>query len=305
MTSPLGEARDRDRLGRPLPVWQRLPPRSAGRAVPHEHGTSPTASMVAISARFRPPPSSAGPSPFTPTKTAMAASSGARRRGDDARLPAIPPQPKGDSPCPRSVNSHARPDGYIGPLRTLSFDCELTFVTADNADSENAPAYRVHLGDETRPGGRRGLETLPANGRARLSRSSWTIRHFRFRSAPGCSSRTRTDATGACTGPARKSATSRTERCAASACPQHCGGAALAAALPSFSFPACPSAWSKAAPSSLSRRPPDSSRSAIHSPLILPRRRSAFAFPNTGSSPSWAPRAPAIRAPSHPRARWG
>ena len=196
------------------------------------------------------------------------------------------------------------PGGYSGRLRTLWFDCELTFVTADNADSDNAPATGfISATNTVRRSARAG--NTPANGRARSSPSSWTIRHFRFRSAPGCSSRMRTDATGACTGPARKSATTRTERCAASACPQHCGGAALAAASPSFSFPACPSAWSKAASFSLSRRPPDSSRSAIHSPLTLPRRRVAFAFPNTGSSPSWAPRAPALRVPSHPRARWG
>ena len=41
-------------------------------------------------------------------------------------------------------------DGYSGRIRSLSFDCALTFVTAENADSENAPAYRVHLGDEGR-----------------------------------------------------------------------------------------------------------------------------------------------------------
>jgi len=43
------------------------------------------------------------------------------------------------------------PGGYSGRLRTLWFGCELTFVTADNADSDNAPAYRVHLGDEDGP----------------------------------------------------------------------------------------------------------------------------------------------------------
>ena len=43
------------------------------------------------------------------------------------------------------------PTGYIGRIRSLSFDCELTFVSVDSPDSENAPAYRVHLGDEDGP----------------------------------------------------------------------------------------------------------------------------------------------------------
>lgn len=41
--------------------------------------------------------------------------------------------------------------GYCGRVRTLSFDLELTFVPAENADVENAPAYRIHLGGEDGP----------------------------------------------------------------------------------------------------------------------------------------------------------
>lgn len=43
------------------------------------------------------------------------------------------------------------PSGYSGRVRTASLDLELTFVPAENADDENAPAYRVHLGDEDGP----------------------------------------------------------------------------------------------------------------------------------------------------------
>lgn len=43
------------------------------------------------------------------------------------------------------------PSGYSGRVRTLSFDLELTFVPAENADVENAPAYRIHLGGEDGP----------------------------------------------------------------------------------------------------------------------------------------------------------
>lgn len=37
--------------------------------------------------------------------------------------------------------------GFAGRLRTLALDAELTFVSAGNADAENAPDYRIHLGD--------------------------------------------------------------------------------------------------------------------------------------------------------------
>ena len=43
------------------------------------------------------------------------------------------------------------PSGYSGQLRTLSLDVELTFVPSDNAESEKAPASRIHLGDEDGP----------------------------------------------------------------------------------------------------------------------------------------------------------
>ncbi len=43
------------------------------------------------------------------------------------------------------------PSGYSGRVRTLSFDVELTFVPAENVEAENAPAYRIHLGDDNGP----------------------------------------------------------------------------------------------------------------------------------------------------------
>lgn len=41
--------------------------------------------------------------------------------------------------------------GFIGRIRTLSFDTGFTIVPADASDAENAPDYRVHLGDEDGP----------------------------------------------------------------------------------------------------------------------------------------------------------
>nr|WP_295741093.1 DUF736 domain-containing protein [uncultured Acidocella sp.] len=41
--------------------------------------------------------------------------------------------------------------GYSGHIRTLSLDTELVLVPADHSDSENAPDYRIHLGDADGP----------------------------------------------------------------------------------------------------------------------------------------------------------
>lgn len=42
-------------------------------------------------------------------------------------------------------------NGFSGRLRTLSLDIELTIVPADASEIENAPNYRVHIGDEDGP----------------------------------------------------------------------------------------------------------------------------------------------------------
>ncbi|MHB8886155.1 MAG: DUF736 domain-containing protein [Methylovirgula sp.] len=38
------------------------------------------------------------------------------------------------------------PNGYAGRLRTLSLNVQLSIVTADHSDAENAPDFRVHIG---------------------------------------------------------------------------------------------------------------------------------------------------------------
>jgi uncharacterized protein (DUF736 family) len=38
-------------------------------------------------------------------------------------------------------------DGYSGRLRTLTLDVELTLVPANSGDGENAPDFRIHLGE--------------------------------------------------------------------------------------------------------------------------------------------------------------
>jgi uncharacterized protein (DUF736 family) len=41
--------------------------------------------------------------------------------------------------------------GYSGHVRTLTLDIELAIVPAGHSDVENAPDYRVHIGDEDGP----------------------------------------------------------------------------------------------------------------------------------------------------------
>ncbi|OBX17695.1 hypothetical protein A9995_15010 [Erythrobacter sp. QSSC1-22B] len=39
-------------------------------------------------------------------------------------------------------------DGYRGHLKTLTLDAELILIPAEQSDSENAPDYRVHVGED-------------------------------------------------------------------------------------------------------------------------------------------------------------
>lgn len=41
--------------------------------------------------------------------------------------------------------------GFTGRVRTLSFDTDFTIVGTERSDAENAPDYRIHLGDEDGP----------------------------------------------------------------------------------------------------------------------------------------------------------
>ncbi|RWL93217.1 MAG: DUF736 domain-containing protein [Mesorhizobium sp.] len=41
--------------------------------------------------------------------------------------------------------------GYSGRIQTLSFDAELVLVPAEHSDAENAPDYRIHLGNADGP----------------------------------------------------------------------------------------------------------------------------------------------------------
>lgn len=41
--------------------------------------------------------------------------------------------------------------GYSGRIRTLSLNAKLTLVPAEPSDAENAPDYRIHVGDDDGP----------------------------------------------------------------------------------------------------------------------------------------------------------
>ena len=42
-------------------------------------------------------------------------------------------------------------NGYAGHVRTLTLNGEMVLVPAEHSDAENAPDYRVHLGDADGP----------------------------------------------------------------------------------------------------------------------------------------------------------
>lgn len=42
-------------------------------------------------------------------------------------------------------------DGFTGRLHTLALDVELTLVATEQTDTENAPDYRIHAGDDDGP----------------------------------------------------------------------------------------------------------------------------------------------------------
>ena len=42
----------------------------------------------------------------------------------------------------------AMPDGFAGRIHCLTIDAELQIVAADPSDAENAPDYRIMLGDD-------------------------------------------------------------------------------------------------------------------------------------------------------------
>ena len=57
--------------------------------------------------------------------------------------------------------------GISGRIRTLALDAELVLIPVDKSDAENAPDYRIHLGDDDgagRPGGWSRLETHRGEG---------------------------------------------------------------------------------------------------------------------------------------------
>ncbi len=94
----IGDALDRDRRGRELPIWQ-----GCRVVADDELFLMNWQIRDSLDGRyfgpFPPPQSSAGPPPSTPTRTAMAASSGARRRGDGTPMTLSTAQPR-RTPCP-------------------------------------------------------------------------------------------------------------------------------------------------------------------------------------------------------------
>ncbi len=116
-------------------------------------------------------------------------------------------------------------NGYAGHIRTLSLDAEIVLVPAEHTDAENAPDYRVTTAAMTAP---RSAPDGNASVRkpATTSPCRSTIPPWPSQSAPICSNRPKTNPPGICTGTARPSAASGTERCPARAIKLSSGGQA-------------------------------------------------------------------------------
>lgn len=76
----------------------------------------------------------------------MAASSGARRRGDDARLVILTAHHKEETMS--LIGQFTRDDsGFIGHLDTLLLHQDIIILPAEPSEAENAPHFRVHIFD--------------------------------------------------------------------------------------------------------------------------------------------------------------
>ncbi len=149
---PLGDALDRDRRGRKLPVWQGCRRITDGNIFL----MNPTCSIawtVATSVRSPRARSSARRRRSTPMRPVTVATSGAPLRADRS--------PIGGSGARRwlfnltaketvmpQIGEFTRDEtGFIGHLATLLLDQDIIIVLAEPSDAENAPDYRVHLFD--------------------------------------------------------------------------------------------------------------------------------------------------------------
>ncbi len=134
-------------------------------------------------------------------------------------------------------------DGFIGHLDdAVCYTKTSSSSPAEPSDAEKAPDFRVHVLDTNeqrdRRGDRRRLEAHRREGWRVRHRCNSTIRPLSIRSAPTCSSRPTTSPPGACTGTARPSAASGTERCPPRAIALPSEEDHPSDAQPSFSFPA-------------------------------------------------------------------
>ena len=145
----VGEARDRDRLGRPLPVWQGCRTLRPGRGLPHESGPSTTASTAATSVRF-PVTSIIGRAvPIWTDEDGDGRFVWRAADRTDAPHDSYQPQENSDD-ADRSIHAH-----QVGLFRAPSARCRSTprsfSFPPTTADAENAPDYRILLGDDDGP----------------------------------------------------------------------------------------------------------------------------------------------------------
>lgn len=101
--------------------------------------------------------------------------------------------------------------GFEGHLKALGLDAELTLVPAEPSESQNAPDYRVLLGDEEGLTSER-VGRMSATAPANTSPSRSKARCSRARFAPISFAPAATAPSGACTPTVLRSSAGRTER---------------------------------------------------------------------------------------------
>jgi type IV secretory pathway protease TraF len=311
----MGDALERDRIGRDLPVWQGCRVIARRRTLPHELGVRDS-----LDGRyFGPIPASSVIGRALPLWT--------DEDGDGRfvwRAPRTDRFPIGGSGVRRWLSQHHRKGGTMPQIGQFTRDASgfagqlVTLTSSANSSScpPNIPMPRTrrtiasiiaHDGPEVGAGGWK----RTGERRANISPCCSTIPPCRSRSAPTCSATTMQARHGRCTGAARGPAKSGTEimrviialKASRAGKPSSLHGPAVGGS----GFDAGHGAGGRHAATRACRRGTgriDGHAARSRLATTSPRRRSASAFPSTGFAPCCAPRARATCARFRRRARW-
>lgn len=141
----VGAALDRDHLGRPLPRWSGCHTLQPGEVFL----MNPTVPDSLDGRYFGPLPITSIVAQAVPLWTDDAADGHFVWRAATHRTHRSIRQTRR---LPMQIGQFTRgKSGYAGRIQSLSLDAELVLVPTDHSDAENAPDYRIHLGDGDGP----------------------------------------------------------------------------------------------------------------------------------------------------------